>query len=280
MLEQLPVGTYLPSTSFLHSLQARTKLIVLVWLAAVVFLADHRAFHWGVFTASFAVLASGLALAGVSPAYLWRRMRLLLLLLAITMPGTLFVTPGKTLYAIGPFPTSVFGGHSHAEILITYDGVWYAVSLSAIFLILFVGSLLLTITTTPVALAEGIVLLLRPLRRFGLPVDEFGLMTLICLRFFPLVLEEASQLMKAQLSRGADFSTGTIGQRMRAFGTLLVPLVQGALRRAASLSVALDARGFGVGGEATPLHEHGLGARDWVVLLGVPLLTLVAYFFW
>jgi energy-coupling factor transport system permease protein len=151
------------------------------------------------------------------------------------------------------------------------------ISFGAIFLMLFLGSLILTLTTTPVALAEGIMLLLRPFRRLRLPVDEFGLMTLVSLRFIPVLIQEAEQLMKAQISRGADFTTGSIGVRIRRLGTLLVPLVQGALRRAGDLSSALEARGYGTTGQATLLHEGRLQTADWVALVGVPLVTALAF---
>jgi energy-coupling factor transport system permease protein len=142
---------------------------------------------------------------------------------------------------------------------------------------LFLGSLILTMTTTPVALAEGIILLLSPLRRLRLPVDEFGLMTLVSLRFIPVLIQEAEQLMKAQISRGADFTTGSIGARARRLSTLLVPLVQGALRRAGDLSSALEARGYGTTGQATLLHEGRFVSADWVVIVSVPLVTALAY---
>src|SRR5262249_32274055 len=148
-----------------------------------------------------------------------------------------------------------------------------------ILLLLYLGSMTLTLTTSPVALAEGMVLLLRPLRRFGLPSDEFGLMTLVALRFIPLLTQETEQLIKSQISRGADFTTRSIPSRIRGISTLLVPMVQGALRRAENLSAALEARGYGVTGEATMLHEGRLGVRDWLVLLAIPTLTAAVLLF-
>ena len=103
------------------------------------------------------------------------------------------------------------------------------------------------------------------------------MMTLVSLRFIPVLIQEAEQLMKAQMSRGADFTTGSLGERIRRLGTLLVPLVEGALRRAGNLSSALEARGYGTTGQATLLHEGQLRLADWAVLLGVPLITGLAY---
>jgi energy-coupling factor transport system permease protein len=138
--------------------------------------------------------------------------------------------------------------------------------------------MILTMTTSPVALAEGIVVLLRPLRRFRVPADEFGLMTLVALRFIPVLVQETEQLIKAQVSRGANFTTGPVGARIRGAGSLLVPMLQGALRRAEDLSMAIEVRGYGVSGEATLLHEGRLRLLDWLALLLIPAATLLAYF--
>jgi len=162
-------------------------------------------------------------------------------------------------------------------VVITYDGIWFIISFTAIFLLLYLGSMTLTLTTTPVALAEGIVLLLRPLKALRLPVDEFGLMTLVALRFVPVLVDETEQLIKAQISRGAELTTGSIGARVRGISTLLVPLVQGALRRAEALSWAFESRGYGVSSGATLLHEGQLRVPDWLVLAGVLAVTGLAY---
>jgi energy-coupling factor transport system permease protein len=264
VLDNLPIGVYVAGRSPVHLLRARTKLLVLVWLSAIFFLANHKRFHFGTFSSALLLLGAALVIAGVRPRYLWRRTRFLLLLLAFTIPFTLIWIPGPTWRTFGPF-------------VVTYDGIWLAISFTAIFLLLFLGSLVLSLTTSPVALAEAIVLLLRPLRRLRLPIDEFGLMTLVALRFIPVLVQEAEQLVKAQISRGADFNSGSLPSRLRAASTLLVPLLGGALRRAEHLGAALDSRGYGVSGQATVLHELPLAALDWAVLLGVPLVTLLAY---
>ncbi|HLZ22263.1 MAG TPA: energy-coupling factor transporter transmembrane component T [Ktedonobacterales bacterium] len=278
MLSNLPIGVYTAGATPIHRLQARTKLLVLVWLALAFFVANHKRFHYGTYATAFVMLALALLLARVDAGYIWRRMRLLVILLAIGIPISLAFTPGDTWHTFGPV-VATLGGHSVpiGPVVVTYDGIWFTMSLSAIFLLLYLGSMTLTLTTTPVALAEGVMLLLRPLRRLGLPVDEFGLMTLVALRFIPVLLQEAEQLVKAQLSRGADFSTGSLPSRVRALGSLLVPMLQGALRRAEGLSAALESRGYGVTSEATLLHEGRLRWLDWLVLVAVPAVTIAAY---
>ena len=145
-----------------------------------------------------------------------------------------------------------------------------------VLLVLYACSLLLTMTTTPVALIEGLTMLLLPLRRLRLPVDDFALMTLLALRFFPTLIEEAEQLTKAQAARGADLASGTVRERLQSLATLFVPLMQGVLRRAADLATALEARGYEVEGRQTMLHETAFGKVDYVVLGMVVLVTVGA----
>ena len=158
-------------------------------------------------------------------------------------------------------------------VLVTYDNVWFLLSGFTFFLVLYTLALLLTMTTTPVALIEGMTLLLAPLRRLSLPVDDFALMTLLALRFIPTLIEEIEQLVKAQASRGADFSRGTIRERLQSVSALFIPFMQGTLRRAAELATALDARGYQTEKGPTPLHETSLGIMDYTVL-GVVILVM------
>jgi energy-coupling factor transport system permease protein len=264
VLDQLPVGTYIPVKSFIHRLRARTKLLLVLWLAMLFFFANRKHFHFGAYLAALVVLTLAALASRIPFAYIWRRLRFILILLIIGLPFVLIWTPGVTWQTFGP-------------IVITYDGLWLAMSYTAIFLLLYVSSMLLTMTTTPVALSEGVVLLFRPLKLLRIPTEEFGLMTLISLRFFPVIVQEAEQLVKAQVSRGAAITSGHLFTRIRDMGSLLVPMMQGALRRAAYLSAALDSRGYGFAADATLLHEGRFGLRDWFVLLLVPIFTAALY---
>jgi len=158
-------------------------------------------------------------------------------------------------------------------LLLTYYGVWVTMTEVVVFLSLYISSLLLTMTTMPVALIEGMTLLLAPLRRLKLPVDDFALMTLLALRFIPTLLEEAEQLIKAQTSRGADVLHGTLRERVQSLSMLFLPLVQGILRRASDLAVALEARGYQSEGKQTLLYEVSFAPLDYVVLGIVVVLT-------
>lgn len=279
MLDNLPVGSYIPRDSVIHRLRARTKLLLLCWLALSFFIANHKDFHYGVYALAFALLFLTLGLSGANPGYIWRRLRLLLLLMALSVPFLLIWTTGRTWRTFGPLVVPMGSVKIPIAVVVTYDGLWFSVSTTCIFLLLYLGTLALTLSTTPVALAEGIVLLLRPFRRMGLPADEFGLMTLLSLRFVPTLVQETNQLIKAQVSRGADFTTGSLSARVRGVVMLVVPLTEGALRRAGGLATALEARGYGVTGEATLLHEGRLRALDWALLVIIPLITIAAYMY-
>jgi energy-coupling factor transport system permease protein len=205
-------------------------------------------------------------IASLSPvaALSWfkRRRGLFILLLIAAVVGFLLV--------YGPSPTQRL---NIGPLIVTYGGVWLLVSVSVALFGLFAFSLLLTMTTSPVALVEGLKMLLSPLRLLKLPVDDFALMALLALRFIPSLLEEVEHLVKAQMARGADPGHGTIRERLQSMAMLFVPLIRSVLRRAAELATALEARGYDVEGQQTPLHESSLGRADYIVLIFV--LTLV-----
>lgn len=159
-------------------------------------------------------------------------------------------------------------------IILTYDGVWAEVTIFVVFLTLFACSILLTMTTSPIALIEGLTRLLAPLRWLRLPVDDFALMLLIALRFIPTLFEEVELLVKAQTSRGADYTHGSIRERLQSLIALFVPFISSTLRRAADLATALDARGYQTQGRPTLLHDTTLSAADYMVMGVVALLTI------
>ncbi len=279
MLDNVPIGSYIPGSTFIHQLRARTKLLLLGWLALSFFWANHKEFHYGVYGLAFLLLLVTLLSSGASLGYLARRIRLLLVLLAIGLPFILIWTTGPTWRTFGPLTLTFHGVAFPIEVVVTYDGLWFSVSSTATFLLLYLGTMALSLTTTPVALAEAVSLLLRPVRRMGLPADEFALVSLIALRFVPTLMQEVNQLIKAQVSRGAEFTTGSLASRIRGVATLVTPLTEGALRRAAGLATALEARGYGATGEATLLHEGRMRVTDWTLLVAVPLVTIAAYLF-
>ena len=193
---------------------------------------------------------------------------MLLLLLTLTLMILLWFI--RNIPVINTFPLGPF--------VITDTGTWSLLSLFTVFLALYAFSLLLTMTTTPIALIEGMTLLMTPLRWLKLPVDDFALMALIALRFIPTLFEELGQLFNAQASRGADYTHGTLRERAQSLLALFVPLLQGVLRRAADLATALEARGYEVEGRQTFLHETSLQVIDYGVLVVVGMITAGSLF--
>ncbi len=185
----------------------------------------------------------------------FRRIRIPVLLLGVIALLTLLFTLRP------PTPNMIID-----PLVLSQEGIWVVMNVFIIFLVLYTLAMLLTMTTSPIALIEGITKLLAPLRRFHLPVDDFALMVLISLRFIPTLLEEVEQLIKAQSARGADMMQGTMRQRLQSLTALFIPFIQGALRRAAELATALEARGYEVEGRQTSLHETSLVLLDYMVL--------------
>jgi energy-coupling factor transport system permease protein len=342
VFDQLALGVYYPGDSLLHRIQARTKLLLLLWLIVFVTVAN-RQVNWRPtpYAGLVALVIAAIALSGISPFHLWQRVRLLALLTAVgALITVLFlVDEGQPLLIVGParlpeqvalattllacatlalvlalallgLPaarglwrrrwllrsrvgpiavlllaagllwlsrTGALGGDILiGPLMITEDGARLGGRFYIVFLALYTLALLLTMTTTPVALIEGLTVLLAPLRRLRLPIDEFALMALLALRFIPTLTEEVELLIKAQTARGADFTHGTLRERAQSLAALFVPLLQGALRRAADLATALEARGYSVEGKQTLLHEGQLAARDYVTFATVVLVTVAA----
>lgn len=266
MLENLSLGVYYPGSSILHRLRARTKLVALLWLAVLLVVANQRRWHFAPYVAVLALTLAAVAVSGVPTRAIWRQLRLLLLAVAVGSIYVVLFTEGKPLRTFGP-------------VVITDEGVWLLVALFVALPALFTLSLLLTMTTPPVAMLEGMTILLAPLRRLRLPVDDFALMTLITLRFVPTLAEETDQLIKAQTARGADLLQGTVRDRMRSIPALFVPLVHGALRRAADLATALESRGYETENGPTMLHEGPLGGVDYAAFGILMLVTIVTFAF-
>ena len=343
MFKNISLGIYYPGNSLLHRLQGRTKLLLLAWFTVYIVIANNYMWHFAPYLVLAALSFLGVVISGISLHHVWRRMRLLLLLMLLGAIPTLFTTDGtvKPLYTFGPFPTSfdfirwsivAYGvlltiyialfllpipslqnislrswlkrfriplilitlgvivllwlirnippdaTFPVGPFVITNLGVWSLFSLYTVFIVLYIFSLLLTMTTTTIALIEGLTMLLTPLRWLKLPVDDFALMTLIALRFIPTLIEEVEQLLKAQISRGADYAHGTLRERIQSLIALFVPLLQGVFRRASDLATALESRGYEIGSHQTRLHEKRLGAIDYGVLALVVIIMVGSFF--
>ena len=226
MLKDITLGQYFPGNSVIHRLDPRAKLIGLIAYIVALFLAE-----WFVtYAILLAVLVAILALSHVKPKALLRGMKPVVFLLIFTGVLNMLYTPGRTLVSFWIFT-------------ITYEGVLHAFFMILRILMLISCTFLLTYTTSPLALTDGLEGLLSPLKKIKVPVHELAMMMSIALRFIPTLIEETDKIMSAQRARGADFDSGNLFQKAKALVPLLVPLFISAFRRADELATAMGGPG-------------------------------------
>ena len=232
MLKDITLGQYFPGNSFIHRLDPRTKLIVLVVYIVALFLAV----NW----VSYALMAGFLILCikiSTIPAKSFiRGMKPLMMILIFTGVLNLFFTTDGTVLV------------DFWIITITSGGLQRAVFMVVRILLLICGTFLLTYTTSPISLTDGLEALMNPLKKIKVPVHELSMMMCIALRFIPTLIEETDKIMSAQKARGADFESGTLMEKAKALIPILVPLFISAFRRADELATAMECRCY-QGGE-------------------------------
>jgi len=262
MLKDITLGQYFPGDTPVHRLDPRTKLLAVLCYIVALFSA-HSLLGYGVLAALLAITA---AISKVSAKALFRGLRPVLFILAFTAALNLFYTPGTTLV-------------SFWKLRITYEGVRTAVTMLARITMLITGTFLLTYTTSPIRLTDGLESLLSPLKKLRFPVHELAMMMSIALRFIPTLIEETDKIMSAQKARGADFESGGLIHRAKALIPLLVPLFVSAFRRADELATAMECRCYHGGEGRTRLHVLRFTARDYLVLaFFVALAVCIAVF--
>ena len=262
MLRDITLGQYYRADSLLHRLDPRVKLVATFMFIISLFIAKN--FIGYILAALF--LIAGIALSKVPPKFIFRGMKTIFFLLLITMIFNLFLTPGKELV-------------SFWKITITYEGIRMAVMMAIRLIFLITGSSLMTLTTTPNNLTDGLERLLRPLKVFRVPVHEISMMMSIALRFIPILMEETDKIMKAQMARGADFESGSIINRAKSLVPLLVPLFISAFRRANDLAMAMEARCYRGGDGRTKMKPLIYQKRDKIAYLVIVLyLVLIIVF--
>ena len=258
MLSDITLGQYFPGTSFIHQLDPRTKIVGTILFISSIFLAETYA-AYGLLILFSAVLV------GVSriPARLViRSLKPLWLIVLITFFIHLFSTPGTVIAVAGPFS-------------VTDAGLRQGILMSLRLVLLIVVSSLLTFTTSPIVLTDGIERLLNPFKRVGVPAHELAMMMTIALRFIPTLIEETDRIMKAQIARGAEFSSGSLVKRAKNMIPLLVPLFVSAFRRADELATAMEARCYRGGDNRTRMKELQLAVRDGLAMTMLTMLILV-----
>lgn len=258
MLTDITLGQYFPGQSFIHLLDPRTKIISTLLFISGIFLAESY-LAYGVITA-FIVFT--IVLSKIPLNLIIRSLKPLWIIIIFTLAIHIFTTPGEVIYAI-------------SFLTVTWEGIRQGILMTTRLVFLIIISSLLTFTTSPIVLTDGIERLLNPFRRFGLPAHELAMMMTIALRFIPTLLEETDRIMKAQMARGAEFSSGNLLKRAKNMVPLLVPLFISAFRRADELATAMEARCYRGGENRTRMKELRLTSRDAVALTGIVLILIV-----
>lgn len=261
MLSNITIGQFFPGNSLLHRLDPRTKIILLFFFLVAIFAVSSAA--------SYALL-SGLTLALMLVSRVPMRMMLrsvkpLWWIILFTFVIHLFSTPGEELAKVWIFS-------------VTMEGLVQGFLICLRLVLLILLSSLLTFTTSPLKLTDAMERLLSPLRRFGVPAHELAMMMTIALRFVPTLIEETDRIMKAQQSRGADFSEGSIMKRLRALVPILVPLFLSAFRRADDLAMAMEARCYRGGEGRTQMKALQVTGIDYVAYgVSFALFAILAF---
>ena len=247
MLKDITLGQYYPGDSILHRLDPRVKL-----MGTLVFIIGLFAFGS---TASYLAAATALVvvtvLSTVPFRFILRGLRAILILMVVTALFNLFLTPGDPVLKIGIFQ-------------ITAQGIKMAIHMACRLSLLIIGSGIMTLTTTPNQLTDGMETGLRWMKRLHVPVHEIAMMMSIALRFIPILMDEANRIMVAQQARGADFKSGSLIRRAKALIPLLVPLFVSAFRRANDLAMAMEARGYH-GGEGRTKMNPLIYRRRYII---------------
>lgn len=261
MLKDITLGQYYPVDSPLHRLDPRTKLFGTMVYIICLFLCD----SWPGYLLATLVLIGIIRLSNVPFGYMVRGLRGILFLLLLSVSFNLFLTDGTVLFSLG-------------ILKVTQEGLKTAAFMALRLVYLVLGSTVMTLTTTPNALTDGMEKGLGFLKCVRVPVHEMSMMMSIALRFIPILMEETDKIMKAQMARGADFESGNLIQKAKAMVPLLVPLFVSAFRRATDLAMAMEARCYHGGDGRTKMKPLKYTAADriaYLLLLLFFLLTLL-----
>ena len=261
MLRDITLGQYYPVDSLLHRLDPRTKLFGTLVYIVTLFIADNI---WAYLAATI-FLITAIKLSNVPVKFMVRGLKSIVFLLLISVSFNLFLTPGTPIFKIG-------------FLQMTWEGLRFAAFMAIRLVYLVMGSTILTLTTTPNQLTDGLEKGLGFLKRFRVPVHEVAMMMSIALRFIPILVEETDKIMKAQMARGADFETGNLIQKAKAMVPLLVPLFISAFRRATDLAMAMEARCYRGGDGRTKMKplQYRQADHDAYMIYALYFVVIIA----
>lgn len=261
MLKDITIGQYYPADSIVHKTDPRVKMILgfiyIIFLFIVSsFVGYGLVFLWVLLATKLSKIPVKLIVKGLKP---------LRWIILITFIINMLFTKGTVLYALGP-------------IKVTEEGLYNASRMAVRLCLLVMGTSLTTLTTSPVALTDGIEGLFSPLKKVGFPAHELAMMITIALRFVPTLIDETDKIMKAQMARGADFESGNVIKRAKNTVPLIIPLLLSSINRADELAIAMEARCYHGDEGRTKLNPLKIDSRDIMVFL-FTILSFVVIFF-
>ena len=254
-LKDITLGQFFPGNSLIHRLDPRSKIIFTVLFIVIIFLCKDLV-SYGLVLASLLVLV---LISKVQPKVFVKGMKPVVFIVVCTAILNLFYTDGNVLWSLG-------------FLKITEEGLWKAFFMVLRILMLICSTLLLTYTTSPILLTDGLERLLRPLKKVGFPVHELSMMMSIALRFIPTLIQETDKIINAQKARGADFDSGNLMQKAKALIPILIPLFISSFRRAEELAIAMECRCYHGDEGRTSLRQLSLHGRDWAFMIFTILL--------
>jgi energy-coupling factor transport system permease protein len=263
MMEKMIIGRYVPADSLVHRMDPRSKLIIIFLFVCIIFLANNLITYALIGIYTFLMLG----LSRIPVRFLYAGLKPVLWLVLFTLLLQVFFTKdGNLLYELGP-------------VKIYEEGVRQGIFISMRFFFLILMTSLLTLTTTPIEITDGLETLLHPLKKVRFPVHEMALMMSISLRFIPTLMQETDKIMKAQIARGVEFSSGPIKERIKAVIPLLIPLFVSSFKRAEELAIAMEARGYRGGEGRTKYRLLSWNLSDTLQLLILVILTILLILF-
>ena len=251
MLKDITLGQYFPGDTVVHRLDPRTKLLLMITYITGLFMAKGIAAYGFMLV----VLITCLAISRIKPKAVFKGLRPILIIICLTVILNIFFIRGETIL------------FQYGSIIITQEGVNTAIYMALRLIMLIVSTFLLTYTTSPITLTDGLERMLGPLKKIKLPVHEFSMMMSIALRMIPTLIEETDKIMSAQKSRGADFETGGLIKRAKAILPLIIPLFISAFRRADELATAMESRCYNGGEGRTKLKILKFSGIDFIAFL-------------
>ena len=251
MFKDITIGQYFPGETLVHKYDPKLKMLTMILFIASLFFINSVFMYLPVVIYLMLIIFNaklpiGLVLRGLKP---------LKWIILVTFIINLFFTPGEAIYTFG-------------VLKISQEGIDLAVFMGIRLVLLVLGTSLLTYTTSPIELTDGIESLLRPFRKIGVPSHEIAMMMTIALRFIPTLIEETDKIMKAQMARGADFESGNLIKRAKNLVPLLVPLFINSFRRAEELATAMEARCYRGGDGRTKMNASKIVKKDVIIFLG------------